>query len=219
MSPLRSAQPPALRVVEGGAQPRKKSDDELLSLFERGDMHASSELFDRLIDVVDATVFRVIGKREADHEDLVQSSFEQIIISLTRGKFARACSLSSWAVSIATHVALNSLRSRIRERRWVDRTHVTEAVKESVRGVGDVERDAAAREQLRLVREVLASMDEAKAETVLLHDGMGYELAEIAFLMGVTVAAAQSRLVRGRKELHTKLAAVGAVLAEVDHGK
>ena len=48
-------------------------------------------------------------------------------------------------------------------------------------------------------------MASEKAETVLLHDVFGYELAEIAVLTGASVSAVQSRLVRGRKELHKKL--------------
>jgi DNA-directed RNA polymerase specialized sigma24 family protein len=37
--------------------------------------------------------------------------------------------------------------------------------------------------------------------TVLLHDGFGHEVTEISALTGVSVAAAQSRLVRGRRQL------------------
>jgi DNA-directed RNA polymerase specialized sigma24 family protein len=42
---------------------------------------------------------------------------------------------------------------------------------------------------------------------MLLHDMLGKELSEIAVLMDISVAAAQSRLVRGRKELEQRLAA------------
>jgi RNA polymerase sigma-70 factor (ECF subfamily) len=44
-------------------------------------------------------------------------------------------------------------------------------------------------------------MTPERAETLLLHDMLGKELSEIAVLTGVSVAAAQSRLVRGRNEL------------------
>jgi len=44
-------------------------------------------------------------------------------------------------------------------------------------------------------------MPSEKAETLFLHDVEGLDLAEIAALTGTSVAAAQSRLVRARKEL------------------
>ena len=41
---------------------------------------------------------------------------------------------------------------------------------------------------------------------MLLHDVLGHELIAIGEMMSLTVAAAQSRLVRGRKELMARLA-------------
>src|SRR5262245_19021686 len=112
-----------LRVVAGGgdAQTREQSDAELIDAFERGEGYACEDLYDRLIGVVEGTLFRGLGCRDEAHDDLVQSSFEQIVVTLSKRRFARACSLSSWASSGTTHVAFNTIRSRTRERRVVDR--------------------------------------------------------------------------------------------------
>ena len=206
-SPARSH----LRVIEneGEAAPVELTDGELIDAFERGEGSACEALYDRLVGPVEGTLFRILGCRDEAHDDLVQTAFEQIVLTLTKRKFARACSLSSWAVSVTTHVAFNTIRSRTRERRVLDRRRDGDH-EAKAHGVGlDVERHVGAREALTHVRRHLAQMDEQRATTLFLHDVMGHELSEIAVLTGVSVAAAQSRLVRGRKELHGRLLAEG----------
>lgn len=206
----------ALRVVvgvvagQGDVSPRPLTDTELIDAFERGDGHACEALYDRLVGVVEGTLYRVLGCRDESHEDLVQAAFEQIVLTLSKKRFARACSLSSWAVSVTTHLAFNTIRARTRERRVVDRRDGREEEQGPITGI-DVERHVGAKEALGHVRRHLVEMDSDRAETLLLHDVMGHELAEIAVLTGVSVAAAQSRLVRGRKELHRRLANDGVV--------
>ncbi len=207
MSQTASAPKAPLRLVAPVSRETADAlDDEALILaVQRGDRQVASALYDRLIRVVDHTVYRVFGRREVDHDDLVQMVFEQIIVTLSRRSYARACNLRTWASSIASHVAFNALRSRRRERKVMDRDTQTDGETHAARG--DAEREAAVRSDLQVVRATLVEMKPQYAETVFLHDVLGHELAEIALMMRVSVAAAQSRLVRGRKELHKRLAA------------
>jgi RNA polymerase sigma-70 factor, ECF subfamily len=201
-APLRLVAPTAREGVDA------PDDEELILAVQRGDRQVASALYDRLIRVVDHTVYRVFGRREVDHDDLVQMVFEQIIVTLSRRSYARACNLRTWASSIASHVAFNALRSRRRERKVMDRDAPPDS--ETYASRADAEREAAVRSDLRLVRATLVDMKPQYAETVFLHDVLGHELAEIALMMRVSVAAAQSRLVRGRKDLHKRLAMASA---------
>lgn len=197
---------PKLRMIAGsGEAVPQPADDALIDAVIRGDPNVAGALYDRLFPLIDATLFRMMGVRGADHDDLVQATFEQVIKTLTTRRFARACSLRTWASSIAANVGLNALRSRIRERKVVDRNqNATEAGERSF-AREDPERDMALREEVAKVREVLYTMNQQRAEVLVLHDVLGHDLAEISALLGVSIAAAQSRLVRGRHELRERL--------------
>jgi RNA polymerase sigma-70 factor (ECF subfamily) len=204
---------PRLRLVgehePGGPPParpaRSEQDEELVQAFQAGRTGAGPRLYDRLFPVVDATIVRVLGRREHDHADLVQSAFEQIVSTLSRRTFAKHCGLAGWAAVLACHVGLNALRSRRRERGVIDRV-------QDLGGQGTLERatpatlesQLRARDDLERVRQHLAVMDPDRV-TALLMTAMGHDLTEIAALTGISVAAAQSRLSRGRRELRARL--------------
>ena len=61
-----------------------------------------------MLPVVDATLARILGRREQDHADLVQSAFEQIVATLSRRTFGGSCSLAGWAAVLSCHVGLNA---------------------------------------------------------------------------------------------------------------
>ncbi len=211
MSPARRTKPWLYPVPSAPASAEARpprADAELIEAVVCGDGAVAGELYDRLLVTVEQTLFRVLGRRESDHEDLVQSSFEQIVKTLATRRFAGACSLKTWASSVATNVGLNALRSRRRERGVFDRSEVD--LPASSAASDNPERDASLRRDIEHVRGVLASMSPARAEALLLHDVLGHDLAEIAALTGVSLAAAQSRLVRGRHELHERLGKRGA---------
>jgi RNA polymerase sigma-70 factor (ECF subfamily) len=190
-----------LRLLEGGSREvAPRSDEALIEAVQRGDQRVASELYERLIEVVDHTLYRIFGRREPDHDDLVQSTFEQIVRTLTERSYARACNLRTWASSIASHVGLNALRARRRERNVIDRLYQGDM--ELVPLDRDAEKSAQARAELEELRATLGAMKPEQAHAVFLHDVLGHDLAEMALLLDISVAAAQSRLVRGRRELY-----------------
>jgi RNA polymerase sigma-70 factor (ECF subfamily) len=63
----------------------------------------------------------------------------------------------------------------------------------------------AAREALSRILRHLDAVGGKLAWTFILHDVLGYSLTEVAAIMDVSEAAAQSRLVRGRARLHERI--------------
>ncbi len=184
------------------------TDDAIVDGVIAGQPGAADALHDRVQDVVLRAVGQVVGRSDPDLEDLMQVAFERLIHSLARGRFARACSLRAWASVLASRVAIDALRSRKRERSFFDKSRSSDEAPAELHEVkATPEREADSRLQLESLRGALARMKPEKALMVYLHDVMGHDLNESARLTGVTVAAAQSRLVRGRKELYRRVLA------------
>ena len=81
-------------------------------------------------------------------------------------------------------------------------------------GPFDLDREAIARGLVERIATHLDAMGERRAWAFLMHDALGYDLSEIADMTGDSVAAVQSRLSRGRRDLHARIAR-GPELAEL----
>jgi len=188
---------------EGGPAPRGSdlTDADLCRALAAGEAWAAEVVYDRVQDVVDAVLYRLLGPGDGERDDLAQQALERVISTIVTGRFSQGCSLRSWATLITQHLAIDAMRSRSRERKLFDRSidhHALELVAEDTR---TPERAAETRRRVERLLSALSTVNRARAEAVVLHDILGHDLAEIATLTGVTVAAAQSRLVRGRKEV------------------
>jgi RNA polymerase sigma-70 factor, ECF subfamily len=161
-----------------------------------GDRAAACALYDEYLPAVHATLVRILGGRTQEHADLVQRVFVELVRSAPT--FRGECSLGTWLSRIAAHVGLNALRS-VRRRRAVFTSEEAPEIGAPA-SVSPETKDALNRALIKLSPE--------KAEAVLLHDLLGHDLAEMAAISGISVAAAQSRLVRGRSELRTHLTAL-----------
>ncbi len=177
------------------------SDELIIQSLRAGQPWAAEVLFDRVSYVVERTLRRILQSADADYEDLLQVTLERVIESLVQQRFSGACSLATWASAIAGHVGVDALRSRIRERALFRRAEDVLVPVHAFPQHATLEKQLEARSEIEHLHDILGSMKPEQAHAVVMHDALGHEIAEIAALAGVSVAAAQSRLVRGRKEL------------------
>jgi RNA polymerase sigma-70 factor (ECF subfamily) len=184
-----------------GVEPKQPADDEICQGLQAGEPRAAELVYERIVKVVDAVLYRLLGASDPEREDLAQLAMERVISTITSGRYLRDCSLSSWATLITQHLAIDTMRSRTRDRRVFDRYVGTEAVELVPDGRRTAEHFVDTQRRAKRLRNALAAIPRSNSETVILHDVLGHNLAEVARLTGVSVAAAQSRLVRGRRKV------------------
>lgn len=200
-----------LRVVTGAREataPRRPEpaldDSELLAALRAGDTTAAVALHDRVRPQVDRTIVRLLGRTDVDSEDVAQLALIEIVSTIDR--YRGDCALDWWTSRVTAHVVYKHLRRRQNERRLFSSLDVDEMVpKSTTHGA----RAPLLRDMLARVLRHLDAIEEQKAWTFVLHDVCGHDLREISDITGVSVSAAQSRLVRGRRELHERIAADG----------
>jgi RNA polymerase sigma-70 factor (ECF subfamily) len=190
-----------LRLVVGGgvaagATKRPSLDDaQILAGVRAGDETAAAALHDRVRPQIDRTLIRLLGRRDRDHEELAQAAIVQLVMTIDR--FRGDCSLDHWTARVTAHAVYNEIRRRRRMRRvFSESSDAPDPVSST-----NPEHDALLRGLLHRVRECLDRLEPNKAWTLMLHDVCEYDLREIAEITSVSVSAAQTRLVRGRREL------------------
>lgn len=200
MPPQALSETAARFAAEGdrASEEPKRTDAELVAGISSGESGATRALYRLVVPVIDRTLLRVLGGRDRDHEDLVQLSLEHLLRSLLDRRFRLDCSLQHWAAALSSRLAISELRRRKRSPSSPVEPEVLDRQRARVE---DWERSDRARETRDLMRRALGSIRPERAQVVYLYEVEGFQLAEIAVLMGVSVASAQSRLVRGKKQL------------------
>jgi RNA polymerase sigma-70 factor, ECF subfamily len=182
--------------------PPALDDAELLAALRSGDKGAATALHDRARPQVDRTIRRLLGAGDVDHDDVAQQAMIELVSTI--GRYRGECSLDSWTSTITAHAVYKHIRRRRTERRIFGALDAD--LLADTRSSSKTSRETIARNLMTRVRLHLDAIDESKAWAFVLHDVCGYDLREIARITGVTVAAAQTRLVRGRREVHERIA-------------
>jgi RNA polymerase sigma-70 factor (ECF subfamily) len=193
--PAEPARPPSTR-------PPALDDSELLASLRAGDPSAATALHDRVRQQVDRTVRRLLGAGDSDSEDVAQLALIELVTTIDR--YRGDCSLDTWTSTISARVVYKHIRRRKLERRVfgvLDADLLADSRSPARPG-----REAAMRSAARRVLGHLDAIDPAKAWAFVLHDVYGYDLREVAEITDVSVAAAQTRLVRGRRDIHDRIA-------------
>jgi RNA polymerase sigma-70 factor (ECF subfamily) len=136
----------------------------------------------------------VLGADDPEHDDVLQSCVERLL-AVVRVTPRRGGSVVQLAAVIARNVAVDARRARSRRARVFVHDDDALTTRETP---DDPESIASARESLGRFGAALGALRAENASVVYAHDVLGHELAEIAVMLGISVAAAQSRLVRGR---------------------
>lgn len=168
----------------------------------RSDASCGGVTAQRLYRIVIAAVGRKVDRNWPGFEDLVQEVLTRAILGLSEKRFEGRAELTTWVTAIARNVTNDSLRGR--DRHGTPRRDSHPDIAEVPASV-DLENQVDARKKLGVLARFLTQLEPTTADIVLMHDVYGRDLAEIAKLKQLSIAATQSRLVRARKRLARRL--------------
>ncbi|GIU94058.1 MAG: DNA-directed RNA polymerase sigma-70 factor [Gaiellaceae bacterium] len=175
-----------------------RSDGDLARLAREGDIDAFVEIVRRYEPRVRAVLIRLLDDTR-DVEEAVQDVFVQAWRNVDgyRGDAA----LFTWLYRIGVNAAL--ARTRRRSLPTVAASEIESGAQASVSDQPEV---VVEREDLRGgVLRALAALPLQYREAVILRDLVGLSNAEVADTLGIGIAAAKSRIHRGRLQLHELL--------------
>ncbi|HEX2873430.1 MAG TPA: RNA polymerase sigma factor [Polyangiaceae bacterium] len=179
--------------------PPELDDSALLAGLKARDTSLSNAFYARVRPIVDRTLVRLLGANDKDYEDVAQRALFELVSTIDR--FRGECPLDAWISIVTARIAYRAIRRRRLERRlFVD--ELPQELPQMTRSHAGA---AAARQAIERIRLELESMNPDRAWAYLLHDVYGYDLKEVGQITGASLAAAQSRLVRGRREIHERI--------------
>src|SRR6185436_11335618 len=218
-SPASRVPAPSLVLVPRPPEPDAAAtaarDAELVAALRAGNAAVAPAFHDRVRPAIDRTLVRLLGRRDVDHDDLAQRALIELFGTI--GSYRGECALDSWTSTLTARVVWKHLRRRKLERQLFEGMSADDGMR--LVAPTEVGAQAVMRGLVARIGALLEKLEPEKAAAFLLHDVCGYDLREVASITGSSVAAAQTRLSRGRRELHALVAADPELVDLIDRGR
>jgi RNA polymerase sigma-70 factor (ECF subfamily) len=193
----------------------KVSEDVLISAAQMGDQQAFMELCGRHSSVTKKKIFKIVRNHE-DTEDALQDTLLRAYTHLR--SFRRTCKFATWLTTIGLNTALTILRRRRvckeTSATFCNLEGVTVALEPVDRSPGP-EAIYLKEQAIVMVRRQLKKLKPSLRSVVGHYYGTDCSLEEVAKEYKISLAAAKSRLRRGRNRLRSTLARPG--LSKLDN--
>jgi RNA polymerase sigma-70 factor, ECF subfamily len=183
------------------------SEDDLITAAQSGDQDAFVELCGRNCSIVKNKILRIVQNQD-DAEDVLQDTLLRAYTHLT--SFRRSCKFSTWLTTIGVNSALMIMRKRKTRRETYSSmcssdTGTVEPQEPVDRSPGP-EGIYLKQQTVILVRREVEKLHPSLRSVVNHYYGSDCSLEEAAKAQGISLAAAKSRLLRGRVRLRSSLA-------------
>jgi RNA polymerase sigma-70 factor, ECF subfamily len=181
------------------------ADQELVVLAQSGDNPAFEELIERHKATCHRLAYPILRNKE-DAEDEVQNAFWKAYEHI--GQFQQDSKFSTWLSRIVVNQCLMRLRKERRAKFvYMDEGVAGEevAVLEFADGAPSPEESTAAQELHGVLKAEVARIPPLLRDALILRDVEQLPMENVAERLGISVAAAKSRLLRARLELKNRL--------------
>lgn len=182
------------------------TDSELVQLCQSGEQEAFAELMVRHEITAMKVAFSILRDKQ-DAEDETQNAFWKAYEHI--GQFHREAKFSTWL----TRIVVNQCLMRLRQLRRAKFLYLEDAVASSEDGMvlelrdlrRSAEQDFGNEEVAKVLREEIRRTPPLLRHVFLLRDVERRPMPEVAEKLGISVAAAKSRLLRARLELRSRM--------------
>jgi RNA polymerase sigma-70 factor, ECF subfamily len=179
----------------------RRTDDDLVQAAQSGDHEAFAELCRRHAQVARQKILAIVRHRE-DAEDALQETLLRAYANL--GRFRQSAKFSTWTTAIGVNAAFTGLRKKKSRRELdIEPSNPEEPARDIADQAPDPQRRVEKKQILLFLRTELQTLPPRMREVVINYCDQGSSQQEAADVLGISLAAFKSRLLRGRRRLRS----------------